>query len=175
MVVDIIKSEILPHAQVRVLVHVSLSFTLVNLRSKVLHDGACLIVLTHSYNRSEVTRVLAFSRKRRSDSNYDFHVVVGTACITRWRELVFHGRAFGPVRGSHVLRFGRHLLAHGRLVALADNLLLLLLPLIEQILNKLLLLRRQVLLLPGASLAPLRRCLGTRSLRACLTLLLLKE
>ena len=71
-----IECESLPHAQMRVGIHVSLSLCLGHLGSKIFKDGARFVVRGDLDDPTEFHVVLELSREGRADPNYHLEVII---------------------------------------------------------------------------------------------------
>jgi len=72
----VVKREGLPHTEVRICVHVSLTLKLADFGAKVLHDRTRLAVLRDVYDASKLHIILLFSRQGRPYSDNHFEVLI---------------------------------------------------------------------------------------------------
>jgi len=81
LIVDVIESKTLPHAEMRVDIHILLPLLLGHFSSKVFHYCTLLVVLPNLYNGSKLTPLYPLPRQWRPDSNNDPEVLVARGVL----------------------------------------------------------------------------------------------
>jgi hypothetical protein len=95
-IVNVIKSESLPHTKVRIGVHISLPLALLHLSSQIFKNGARFIIRGNLDNPSEFKVISLLPGQRRPHSYHNFEVIISGRSLRLkeglWHVLMLRGR-----------------------------------------------------------------------------------